>query len=293
MWGPDTQSLLSSNDRNIRHDPDVFADPHTKAFLIVQAYLENARLPISDYVNDTKSIVENLPRLMAAMEFIASDDVAQGSLDLMTEMVHLRQVWTSRTHPNSDPLVQLRLSARVIHRIRTGGKPGKDMIRTLVDMRRRDEKDVVQLLHKLHGHSKDGTEHLKYAMDVLYSMPLVLIKDVTVSNIVDSQSGKTNGKVRIDLEIKRDDRKWSGRDAPASEYSLSILLGTFEQGMLLSRMTIPITRHGSWALSKEITFDINAAKNIGGSGKLIAKVMINEVRGLDFETTVSFPEKLS
>ena len=75
MWGPDTADLMAGNNgqqqyRNI----EIFQDPHTKCFLLVQAYLEHAKLPISDYVNDTKSVVENIPRLLAAMAYIAAEE---------------------------------------------------------------------------------------------------------------------------------------------------------------------------------------------------------------------------
>jgi activating signal cointegrator complex subunit 3 len=47
---------------------------HTKAFLLLQAHLERARLPIADYVNDTKSVLDQAPRLLNAMVDIAADE---------------------------------------------------------------------------------------------------------------------------------------------------------------------------------------------------------------------------
>jgi activating signal cointegrator complex subunit 3 len=64
-WGPDTTSVVS-NGGAASYGPAVFQDPHTKCFLLLQAYLEHASLPISDYVNDTKTVTENIPRLLAA-----------------------------------------------------------------------------------------------------------------------------------------------------------------------------------------------------------------------------------
>ena len=46
-----------------------FLDPMCKAFLLIQAWLEGKgrKLPISDYINDTKTVVDQLGRLLAAM----------------------------------------------------------------------------------------------------------------------------------------------------------------------------------------------------------------------------------
>lgn len=47
---------------------------HTKALLLVLAHLQQAPLPIADYVNDTKSVLEQLPRVLNAMIDIAAED---------------------------------------------------------------------------------------------------------------------------------------------------------------------------------------------------------------------------
>jgi len=55
---------------------DIMADPHTKCFLLLQAFIFGGKLPISDYINDMRSVVEQIPRLLAAMQFVARDDGA-------------------------------------------------------------------------------------------------------------------------------------------------------------------------------------------------------------------------
>ncbi len=45
--------------------------PHTKAFLLMQAHFQRAALPISDYVNDTKTVLDQVPRVLNAMMDIA------------------------------------------------------------------------------------------------------------------------------------------------------------------------------------------------------------------------------
>ncbi|KAL7563665.1 hypothetical protein ACA910_013398 [Epithemia clementina (nom. ined.)] len=282
MWGPDTQQLLSSGGKVYR-DPDIFADPHTKTFLLVQAYLEDATLPISDYVNDTKSVVENVPRLLAAMEFIASGETTEGSFELMTAMILLRQIWTTRTLPTSDPLVQLQLSDKVIHRIRSNGKPGKGWIRSLFDIRSRSKNDVLRPLQQMQGLS---TDVLQRTLDLLYNMPLVTVKGVSATKEFETQSGKTIGKLQINLEIERSEKSAKNGEKTPVEHSLTILLGTYHAGMLLARTSIPIARNGAWSLSKEISFDFSTAI-VGGATKVIVRLMMNEVRGLDLEASVA------
>ena len=53
---------------------DIMADPHTKCFLLLQAFIFRTKLPISDYINDMRSVVEQIPRLLAALEYVAEDD---------------------------------------------------------------------------------------------------------------------------------------------------------------------------------------------------------------------------
>ena len=53
---------------------DIMASPHTKCFLLLQAFIFKSKLPISDYINDMRTVVEQIPRLLAAMQFIALDD---------------------------------------------------------------------------------------------------------------------------------------------------------------------------------------------------------------------------
>jgi len=76
-WGYDLSKVSWWMDTT--HHPgknilDIMASPHTKCFLLLQAFIFKSKLPISDYINDMRSVVEQIPRLLAAMHFIALDD---------------------------------------------------------------------------------------------------------------------------------------------------------------------------------------------------------------------------
>jgi activating signal cointegrator complex subunit 3 len=43
MWGADTASVQSPESNHIYRSTDIYADPHTKCFLLIQGYLEKVR----------------------------------------------------------------------------------------------------------------------------------------------------------------------------------------------------------------------------------------------------------
>lgn len=67
---------------------------HTKALLLILAALARAKLPITDYLNDTKTVMEQVPRVLNAMiDVAADDDQFYAALALM----QLAQLIASRT----------------------------------------------------------------------------------------------------------------------------------------------------------------------------------------------------
>ena len=54
-------------------DPDLLDSAHCKTYLLIQAYLYRINLPISDYINDTKSVIDQLPRVVNAIMDIGRD----------------------------------------------------------------------------------------------------------------------------------------------------------------------------------------------------------------------------
>ena len=69
-----------------------------RCFLLIQANIEKARLPISDYVNDTKTVMDSVPRLLAAMQFIACNEFrASGSFEVVCQIVRTKQLIATRT----------------------------------------------------------------------------------------------------------------------------------------------------------------------------------------------------
>ena len=45
-------------------DPQTYDNPHTKAFLLLQAHFSRISLPIVDYITDTKSVLDQALRIL-------------------------------------------------------------------------------------------------------------------------------------------------------------------------------------------------------------------------------------
>ena len=284
LWGPDADGVLSANRGDCHHNPEVFEAPHTKAFLLMQAYLERARLPISDFVNDTKSVIDNVPRFLAAMQFIAGHEKEMpGSLELLTQFSRTKQFVETRSLVEDDPLQQLPgINTAAIRRIQESGEDGKD--ETLWDIRKLKRRDASTLIQRSIKGVRSKTP-VDQTLDALYAMPLVTAKNLSAVSESDKTSGKVTGILNLELEIERARRSNGPNDKPAS---LTVLVGTPRQRMLLADATITIGKTGSWTVSNKVSFDWERANADGGGdgGALLVRLLLDEVRGLDSEQLV-------
>jgi replicative superfamily II helicase len=92
--------------------PDAmeFEDPHVKGYLLLQAYIERSKLPISDYITDTKSVVDQVGRLLAALLFIATEGregLFHGMLDVTAAVITAKQSMTRRAYATAPFLFQM------------------------------------------------------------------------------------------------------------------------------------------------------------------------------------------
>jgi len=76
-------------------------DPHVKAFLLLQAFMSRIELPISDYVGDCNSVLDQSIRIIQA----GIDVMAElGRSSLVKQMIHLLQCIKSARWPQDYPL---------------------------------------------------------------------------------------------------------------------------------------------------------------------------------------------
>ena len=62
---------------------------HTKAYLLLQAHFFQVKLPISDYITDTKSVLDQAPRVLNGMIDVAAD---AGQLELTLRLIRIAQM---------------------------------------------------------------------------------------------------------------------------------------------------------------------------------------------------------
>jgi Sec63 Brl domain len=291
-WGPDTADVLSDNDgqrqyRNI----EIFADPHTKAFLLIQAYLERTKLPISDYINDTKSIVENVPRLLGAMAFVAASEPAEaGSFELLTQFSRIRQLLEARCRLDDDPLAQVLGSSFEKPRKGINAKRNSGTI-SLFEFRRMNRKDALSKVQTLLPTNRRG-EAADDAVNKLFSLPRVRLLDAAIGMQAEEATGVSMGNLKITVEIERSNNKRSDRSHDGEAMlTLTILVGSFQQRFLLAQDVIRLNRFGTWTVSKELVFDWAKANADGGEngGRVVVRLLFDEIRGLDAEMTVMLP----
>jgi hypothetical protein len=284
MWGPDTTSLLSNGARH--HLIDIFQDPHTKCFLLIQAYLQKAKLPITDYVNDTMTVVDNVPRLLAAMEYIAcKEEPLPGSLEFLTQFYKTKQCLATRSVPGSDPLLQLPgVTKEVLIRLQ---QAGKQPIGSLGELRAMPREAAMVALNRL---TRIRKEVLQTTLDLVYQLPLVTLKSSRVYQQIVKATGKFVGKVDLELDIHIHDKgRKSSHGAGDSDLSLTILIGTYQQKIYLGQTSVRLKRHGNLSVSRTIDFDWSRANADGGAdgGRLTTRLLFDKVRGLDME--IDFP----
>lgn len=63
--------------------------PHTKTYLLLQAHFYGIALPITDYINDTKSVLDQVPRVLNAMVEVA---VECGYAVIVTHLMKISQL---------------------------------------------------------------------------------------------------------------------------------------------------------------------------------------------------------
>jgi len=298
MWGADISEVMSSKNRdpgkhrkNYRN-LDVMADPHTKCFLLLQAFLERAKLPISDYINDTKTVLSQVPRLLAAMHFVAVHDYqTAGSFELICQISRARQLIATRSVVSDDPLQCLPgFSPDALRHMEIESELGDKEAPKLWSLRHMPRPDAVRYLQPL---IKGRMPQIDRMLDAVYSIPVYSIDEMKVLHIVDKTSNKSIGKLNLTISI--DYGKGSIRNVntkPVDEsLTLAIVLGSPQRRTLLAHRSIGVSRSGSSILKKqvELSFDWMAANADGGvnGGFMVLRLFMEEIRGLDGEIRVS------
>ena len=126
---------------------------------------------------------------------------------------------------------------------------------------------------------------IRALFDYLHSIPIVAVREATVSNGMGKVPLKDVGILRLVLEIRRESNQ-PKHSEPEKVISLGLLLGSLNSRMLLAHTSIQISRAGAWSVTKELQFDWNAAHTDSGDGFIVLRLMMEGVRGMDSELIV-------
>jgi activating signal cointegrator complex subunit 3 len=85
--------------------------PHTKTFLLIQAHIYRQNLPISDYINDTKSVLDQVPRVLSALLDIAAN---QGNTGVALSAIEISQRVVQGLSPEKSELMQLAMDGSTL-----------------------------------------------------------------------------------------------------------------------------------------------------------------------------------
>ena len=250
---------------------------------MLQAYLQRAPLPISDYINDTKTATDQVPRVLAAMQYIAGQDkVIASNFDLICQFSRVRQLFTTRSMVDDDPLCLLSgFSPDLVRRLKANAQAQQVDSPTLWSLRSTPKDEAAALLKRLL--KKGRTPDFDRMIKAVFSLPFVSINATKVSSDVEKTSGTNIGKLRINMTIEGGNR---GNYGVSSQMSLSLVLGTPQSKRLLSQRTIGV--HSVTGKEIDLEFDWSAANAGGGEGGgfMILRLLFEEHRGLDGEIRI-------
>ena len=191
--------------KNLPLQADVLAlpmwDPHVKAFLLLQAYMSRIDLPISDYVGDQNSVLDQSIRIIQA----SIDVLAElGYLSTCFMFMNLLQCIKSARWPNDDKL-SIFPGLESDNLTSSLGKPRYDSLTKVVSM---SKSATEALANKLV--SRDLYSQFLKAVNILPKL------DVAVTNT--NALGLTVNLTRLNSSSQPDYRIWAPRfPKPQSE----------------------------------------------------------------------------
>jgi len=159
--------------------PDkVFDSPHVKTFLLALAHFDRLPLPITDYITDTKSVLDNSMRVLQGMIDICANI---GYLDTTLSMISLCQMIVQGQWTNGTPMINIpNLELDVIYQLYQKG------IKTLPHLIARV--DEVEKLLPTFDSSFKRRDVIEKTLLAIRRIPIVQVKFQILP--VNPQSGK-------------------------------------------------------------------------------------------------------
>lgn len=220
--------------------------------------------------------MDSVPRLLAAMHFIASNESGtDGYADVVSQLFRTKQLITTKSTVSTHPLLQLPgVSKKTAEKAVT--ELGHD---ALWHLRHSSRNQAEQQLKKF-GPPK--ARNNTSALNTLFSYPKVTVTESKIAHNVDKVTVRSKGTLTLKMQIER---KKGPQDEPIT---LGIVVGSNTSRRLLGYEEVSVGRNGSWTVDKTIDFDWEVARSNGGegSGSVIVRLLLDSIKGLDSEIFV-------
>lgn len=170
--------------------------PHIKSFLLLQAHMLRLDLPISDYVGDQTSVLDQAIRIIQASIDVMTE---LDNLDGITQMVRVLQCIKSARFPDDYPL-SIFPGVSEIFDEKLSNKLPLDLV-TTAQLASRNQRGILDgLMNTLSIHNPSERKEVVRAIQMLPDL------DVSASS-----AGRADGSVTISLKRKNELRDREGR----------------------------------------------------------------------------------
>ena len=183
-----------------KHDLE---SPHVKSNLLLQAHFERCPLPITDYITDTKSVLDQSIRVLQGMIDISSH---KGYLSTTMNLVHLIQMIIQGQWLDQSPLINVPHfeDGEIIRKLANLG------VLYLPQLVERCNRDIKSFFEKVVKHPLPF-EDLKDIYRAVEKIPLVemkysIVKSNTQEAILTGQPLEEGGDAIVMINLKRTNR---------------------------------------------------------------------------------------
>jgi len=259
---------------------DIMADPHVKCYLLVIAYILRSPLPMSDYVNDTKSLLDQLPRLIGALQFILLNDTnTKWSFSLLGMLSKVKQVLNSRTI-DMDPLLQIPFVS----------KESADSLRmhglNFFHLCMKGSPPVLE--NALREVIPRATE-LGRAVSYIQSLVLITIDETSIVKSADKNAdGNHEGVCNVVLSMMAIGGKKKKTKANITDINIMVCLGLPDIGKVLAIRSVCLSISNDntvrKTMRKEITLTFDWENAVAGAdteGNITLSMIREDIKGLD------------
>jgi len=240
----------------VRVDPKTLDDPHTKANLLFQAHFGRVTLPISDYVTDTKSCLDQSMRIVQAMIEFSAD---RRWLDSLLACMGLQQMLMQGLWQGQNSLLVLpHASSSFVHGLQ---EKGISDLRSLLVLLHEKPSKFRKYLSRFVSHPSacSEVERAVRALPLLQARCRIVLPSLEEEDV--ASSGREGGEwyvLTLDLRVENRNQCASVPTAQAPRFPKSkeegwwVVVGHAHTKELLVHQRV------SFASQKQVKLQVNA-----------------------------------